>query len=247
MTFTPPDFSEILSKEQIMNSRLTILQNNLRTRLTNAGISYSQTDTINQLIDKYEILPIFKTEDNENPLTAGKLGRVYQLANVNDVRWQVSEANNNAYFLGYNRDTSAHEFEENENYYSAVFGKFNTIPETYCYGDNGGWKIEFNLQDIGTQYGQCGIGFLVSTDPLTNRNDDGYTGVFIGLCEGYPDVWNLQERWGLPNMSIYLDEAGRNFNGTAVLEKTSKYELLWKFLDSNGDVIDSGDYDPEDV
>ena len=96
MTFTPPDFSEILSKEQIMNSRLTILQNNLRTRLTNAGISYSQTDTINQLIDKYEILPIFKTEDNENPLTAEKLGRVYQLANVNDVRWQVSEANNNA-------------------------------------------------------------------------------------------------------------------------------------------------------
>ena len=80
MTFTPPDFSQILANEQTMNSRLTTLRSNLRTGLTNAGISYSQSDTINQLIDKYEILPIFKTDVNVNPNTAGKLGTLYKMA-----------------------------------------------------------------------------------------------------------------------------------------------------------------------
>lgn len=61
MSFTPPDFSQILANEQTMNSRLTILRSNLRTGLTNAGISYAETDTISQLIDRYEILPIFQT------------------------------------------------------------------------------------------------------------------------------------------------------------------------------------------
>ena len=51
MTFTPPDFSQILANEETLNSRLTTLRNNLRAGLTSAGISYSQSDTINQLID----------------------------------------------------------------------------------------------------------------------------------------------------------------------------------------------------
>ena len=227
-----------------MNTRLTTLRANLRTGLTNAGISYSQSDTINQLIDRYEILPIFKTEDDENPLTAGKLGTIYQLANVADDNWNVSAQNDNAYFLSYVRDTSAHEFEEQGDYYAAVFGKFNTTPGTYYYGDNNGWKIEFDMLDIGTQYGYCGIGFLVSNNPLTNRDNNGYTGVFIGLYEGYPGVWNLNERWGLPNSGTYLDDVGRDFNGTAILEKTDDYYLSWSFKDSNGDVIDSDTFDP---
>ena len=247
MSFTPPELSQVLTNEQTMNSRLTTLRNNLRTGLTNAGISYSQSDTINQLIDRYEILPIFKTEDNENPLTAGKLGTVYQLANVTGANWSVPAQSNNGYFMGYTRDTASHEFEEGEDYYAAVFGKFNTTPGTYYYGGNNGWKIEFNLTDIGTEYGWCGVGFLVSNDPLTNRNSDGYVGVFIGLCEGYPGVWNLNERWGLPNGSVFLDDVGRNFNGTAILEKTEEYELLWSFKDSNGNVIESDTFDPGNV
>lgn len=247
MSFTQPDLSTVLTNEQTMNSRLTTLRTNLRTGLTNAGISYNQSDTINQLIDRYEILPIFKTEDNENPSTAGKLGTVYQLANVSSASWGVATASNNAYYLVYNRDTSAHEFEEYGDYYAAAFGKFNTAVGTYYYGDNNGWKIEFNLQDVGTTYGWSGIGFLVSNDPLTNRNNNGYNGVFIGLYEGVPGVWNLEERWGLPNRGTILDEVGRNFNGTAILEKTDEYYLSWAFKDSNGNVIDSGTYDPGDI
>ncbi|WP_407413224.1 hypothetical protein [Methanobrevibacter sp.] len=247
MSFTPPDLSQVLTNEQLMNTRLTTLRTNLRTGLTNAGISYSQSDTINQLIDRYEILPIFKTEDTENPLTAGKLGTIYQLANVTSGNWNVSSASNNGYFVGYEKDTSAHEFEEQGDYYAAVFGKFNTTPGTYYYGDNNGWKIEFNLLDVGTQYGCSGIGFFVSNDPLTNRDSNGYTGVFIGLYEGYPGVWRLDDRWGLSNSSMYLDEVGRNFNGTAILKKADDYELSWSFKDSNGNVIDSGTFDPGDV
>ena len=247
MSFILPDLSEVLTNEQTMNSRLTTLRNNLRAGLTKAGISYSQSDNINQLIDRYEILPIFKTVDDENPLTAGKLGTAYQLANVKETHWSVAASLDNAYFIGYVQDTSAHEFEENGDYYSAVFGKFNTTLGTYNYGDNNGWKIEFDFHDIGTHYGCCGIGFLVSNDPLTDRNNDGYTGVFIGLYEGYPGVWNLDDRWGCPNGAIYLDEVGRNFNGTAILEKTEDYELVWTFKDSNGNVIDSGTFDPGDV
>ena len=244
MSFTPPDLSQVLTNEQLMNTRLTTLRANLRTGLTNAGISYSQSDTINQLIDRYEILPIFKTEDDENPLTAEKLGTIYQLANVNSGNWNVSSLKNNGYFIGYERDTSVHEFKEEDAYYAAVFGKFNTTPGTYYYGDNNGWKIEFNIEDIGTQYGYFGIGFFVSNVPLTNRDSNGYTGVFIGLYEGYPGVWNLNERWGLPNGSVYLDDVGRNFKGTAILEKTDDYYLSWSFKDSNGNVIESDTFDP---
>ena len=102
MSFTPPDLSQVLANEQLMNTRLTTLRNNLRTGLTNAGISYSQSDTINQLIDKYEILPIFQTDVNVNPQTAGKLGTVYKMANISAASW--SSANNGKYHVQYTND-----------------------------------------------------------------------------------------------------------------------------------------------
>lgn len=104
MTFTPPDFSQILANEQTMNSRLTTLRSNLRTGLTNAGINYNQSDTINQLIDKYEILPIFKTDVNVNPNTAGKLGTLYKMANISVATW--SSASNEKYHVAYTNDTA---------------------------------------------------------------------------------------------------------------------------------------------
>lgn len=246
MSFTPPDLSEVLSKEHVINSRLTILRANLRNGLTNAGITYDESDTINQLIDKYEILPIFKTTDDENPLTAGKLGTVFQLANVDSAQWSVSQSCNNAYFLGYVEDTSAHEFEESGGYYSAVFGKFNISSGTY-YGDNNGWKIEFKLRDVGTEYGCSGIGFLVSNDSLTDRNSNGYVGTFIGLYEGYPAVWNLNGNWGLPDEATSFKDIGRSFKGSVILEKSDNHQLLWAFKDSNDNVLQSGIFDPTNI
>ena len=97
MSFTPPDFSQILANEQTMNSRLTTLRNNLRAGLTNAGISYDQSDSISQLIDRYVILPIFQTDVNVNPNTAGKLGTLYKMSNISSAAW--SSANNGNYYV----------------------------------------------------------------------------------------------------------------------------------------------------
>ena len=140
MTFNPPDFSPILANEQAMNSRLTTLRANLRTGLTNAGISYSQLDTINQLIDRYEIIPIFQTDVNVNPQTAGKLGTLYKMVNISAASW--SSANNGDYHAAYTSNTTQNQFPENGWYYTATFGKFITTPGTFNYGDNNGWRIE---------------------------------------------------------------------------------------------------------
>ena len=162
MTFTPPDFSQILANEQTMNSRLTTLRSNLRTGLTNAGINYNQSDTINQLIDKYEILPIFKTDVNVNPNTAGKLGTLYKMANISVATW--SSASNGKYHVAYTNDTTQDQFEEDDWYYTAAFGKFITTPGTFYYGDNNGWRIEskFNITDGWN--GLMGIGFLIDAN-----------------------------------------------------------------------------------
>lgn len=245
MSFTPPDLSEVLSNEYLMNSRLTTLRANLRNGLTNAGITYDESDTIIQLIDKYRSFLIFETVEGEDP--SAELGTIFQLANISNTRWMVSKAANNAYFLGYEKDTSAHEFEESGGYYSAAFGKFNTKSGTYYYGDNKGWKMEFKLWDVGTQYGFCGLGFLVSTEALTDRNSNGYIGTFIGLCGGYPGVWNLNGNWGLPDEVTSFKDIGRNFKGSVILEKGDDHQLEWAFKDSNGDVIQSGILDPTNI
>ena len=55
MTFTPPDLSEVLTKEQTMNSRLTTCQSNLRSILTKEEIGYTQGDGVIPLIRKLPV------------------------------------------------------------------------------------------------------------------------------------------------------------------------------------------------
>ncbi|MBE6502407.1 MAG: hypothetical protein E7Z79_08215, partial [Methanobrevibacter thaueri] len=55
MTFTPPDLSEVLTKEQTMNSRLTTSQSNLRSILTKEEIGYTQEDGVIPLIRKLPV------------------------------------------------------------------------------------------------------------------------------------------------------------------------------------------------
>lgn len=221
----------------------------LRTGLTNAGISYSDSDTINQLIDKYEILPILKTDVNVNPQTAGKLGTIYRMANVQNEAW--SAANTGVYYLTTDNDQSNPQFEENEWYYTAAFGAFNTTPGTYYYGDNNGWSIETDFRTSGSWTGLMGIGFLVDdadadTGVLQNYNSDGYTGVFIGVYDGYPGIWRLEERWGAPNEGIYEDNAPFA-NGKLKLVKGDDFELSYEIKDGNGNVIIDGTLDPYGV
>lgn len=246
MTFTPPDFSQILANEQTMNSRLTTLRTNLRTGLTNAGISYSQSDTINQLIDKYEILPIFKTDVNVNPQTAGKLGTLYKLANISAATW--SSANNGQYHAGYTSDTTQNQFPENGWYYTATFGKFNAEPGTYYYGDNNGWRIESQFEISGGWNGLTGIGFMIDDNGsesglVKDYNTNGYTGTFIGSVGGYPGVFSLDGGWGLEKTSV-CDDEHPFASGTMILEKGDDYELNYIFKDTNGNVISSGTWEP---
>ena len=162
MSFTPPDFSQILANEQTMNSRLTTLRNNLRAGLTNAGISYDQSDSISQLIDRYVILPIFQTDVNVNPNTAGKLGTLYKMSNISSAAW--SSANNGNYYVTYISDTTQNQFQEDGWYYTATFGKFNTSPGTYYYGDNNGWRIESKFEITDGWNGLMGIGFMIDAN-----------------------------------------------------------------------------------
>lgn len=249
MTFNPPDFSQILANEQTMNTRLTTLRNNLRTGLTNAGISYSQSDTINQLIDKYEILPIFKTDLNVNPYTAGKLGTLYKMANISSATW--SNANNGQYHPEYTSDTTQNQFPEDGWYYTATFGKFNTVPGTYYYGDNNGWRIESKFDITGGWNGLMGIGFMIDANYresglVKDYNSNGYTGTFIGSVGGYPGVFSLDDGWGIEKSSIY-EENYPFASGTMILEKGDDYELNFIFKDENGNVILSRTWEPYDT
>lgn len=249
MSFTPPDLSQVLANEQLMNSRLTTLRTNLRTGLTNAGISYSQTDSINQLIDRYEILPIFQTDVNVNPQTAGKLSTLYKMANISAASW--SSANNGNYCVSYTNDDTQDQFEENGWYYTATFGKFVTTPGTYYYGDNDGWRIESQFNISGGWNGLMGIGFLVdenheSSGLIRDYNPDGYNGVFIGSVGGYPGVFSLDNGWGVANDSV-RDNNHPFAEGTMILKKTDDYYLQYIFKDSNDNVLISGTFDPGDV
>ena len=232
-----------------MNTRLTTLRANLRTGLTNAGISYSQSDTINQLIDKYEILPIFQTDVNVNPQTAGKLGTVYKMANISAASW--SSANNGQYHVQYTRDETQDQFQEDGWYYTATFAKFNTTPGTYYYGDNEGWKIESQFEIDGGWNGLMGIGFMVDSSTqgsglIRDYNPNGYNGVFIGSNGGYPGVYSLDNAWGVVRDSAQ-DSDHPFASGTMRLEKTDDYYLQYEFKDSGGNVLFSGTFDPGDV
>ena len=249
MSFTPPDLSQVLANEQLMNTRLTTLRTNLRTGLTNAGISYSQSDTINQLIDKYEILPIFQTDVNVNPQTAGKLGTVYKMANISAASW--SSANNGEYHVEYTNDDTKDQFEEDGWYYTATFAKFNTTPGTYYYGDNEGWKIESLFEIDGGWNGLMGIGFMVDSSTqgsglIKDYNANGYNGVFIGSNGGYLGVYSLDNGWGVVKESAQ-DRSHPFASGTMILEKTDDYYLQYEFKDSGGNVLFSGTFDPGDV
>ena len=50
MTYTPLDFSELISNEQTLNTRLTTFRNELRDSLDTLGIEYQSSDTILDLI-----------------------------------------------------------------------------------------------------------------------------------------------------------------------------------------------------
>ena len=250
MSYTPPDLSHVLTNEQTMNSRLTSMRTILRTGLTNAGISYSQSDTINQLIDKYEILPILKTDVNVNPQTAGKLGTIYKMANVQNEVW--SATNSGVYYLTTENDDSNPQFEENEWYYTAAFGEFNTTPGTYYYGDNNGWSIETEFAILGGWSGYMGIGFLVdenydSSGQVKNYNPDGYIGEFFGACEGYPGMLSLNENWGLPKTATYDTDHSFASGSLKITKKSGTYGMDYVFKDGNGNVIMDGNWEPWNV
>ena len=52
MTYTQPDLSEVLSNEQTLNSNLIALRSILRNKLSELGISYEDSDSINVLVSK---------------------------------------------------------------------------------------------------------------------------------------------------------------------------------------------------
>lgn len=54
MSFKQPTLTEVLSNEQQLNNNLISLRSNLRTKLTNLNVSYSDAESIKALISKIE-------------------------------------------------------------------------------------------------------------------------------------------------------------------------------------------------
>lgn len=171
------------------------------------------------------------------------------MSNISAATW--SSSNNGKYHVAYTSDTSQNQFPEDNWYYTAAFGKFNTTPGTYYYGDNNGWKIE-TLFDITDGWnGLMGIGFMIDANYsesglVKDYNSGGYTGTFIGSVGGYPSVFSFDNGWGVEKSSVY-DENHLFASGTMMLEKGDDYEMSYTFKDSNGKVFFSGTWDPFDT
>lgn len=112
MSFTQPDFSEVLTNEQTMNSRLTACQTDLRTILTTEEIGYTQGDGIIPLIRKLpvpELASMSMTLNNMFSTGASVTGTITakdtngeNMANVPIQLYRVEPANNSttSTFLG---------------------------------------------------------------------------------------------------------------------------------------------------
>ncbi len=101
MTFTPPDLSEVLTNEQIMNSRLTTCRNDLRAILTKEEIGYTEGDGVIPLIRKLPVPQLaslgvnmynkFSTGANLPAVITAKDTDGNEMANVNVNVYRIDE------------------------------------------------------------------------------------------------------------------------------------------------------------
>ena len=83
-----PDLSEILTNEQLMNTRLTALQTLLRNQIVAIGDTYSDTDSINTLINNINKPASFVVKKNSE-YTDNQLGDMVAITGCSVYSWNT--------------------------------------------------------------------------------------------------------------------------------------------------------------
>ena len=167
MPYTQPDLSDVLSKEQLLNTNLTSLRTELRDKLTLLGISYSNSDTILQLIEK--VAPNHYLDVISGDPDYYSVGMPFRIKNASTAGWQ--SYNSEGYYLGSNRTSAESEI--------VAGGLYSTYQRADVYGSDN-FKMRMLLDYVdGYNSTYAGVGFIIGTP----SRETAFDGVFFGAAQ----------------------------------------------------------------
>lgn len=167
MPYTQPDLSDVLSKEQLLNTNLTSLRNELRNKLTLLGISYSNSDTILQLIEK--ISPNHYLDILSDNPDYYSIGMPLRVQNVSTVGWH--SYNSEGYYVSAERSSSEREI--------VAVGLYSSYQRADVNGSDN-FKMRMLLDYVdGYNSTYAGVGFIIGTP----SRETAFDGVFFGAAQ----------------------------------------------------------------
>lgn len=233
MTYNPPDLSEILTNEQELNTRLIALRTLLRNQWTAIGDSYSDSYSINYLIENMSNPLPFVVKRNSD-FNSGQLGSRVAVTGCDVYSW-------NGYFPDPYDDNDIwylQSLAKSSNSTSVAWGQFNT-----------GTVLPTDKFDL-VMYGRSiqnfnsgafsGVGFTYTT-PTANT---AMSGLFIGITLDsgtYYPAYAIFNNSTTPTSIVKMEygtypSASTKFRLTLQNNPTSKYvDLRWY----NGETGDS--------
>ena len=168
MSFTPPDLSDVLSNEQLLNTNLISLRTELRNKLTLLGISYSDSDTIMQLIEK--AAPNHYIDINTDEEYYYDIGVPVMVKGVSSLGWN-NTGDDEGYYLRATYKNSGAE--------TIGMGLYSTYQKADVYGTDN-FKIRMKLAyKGGYNNSYAGVGFAIGTPSAETAFD----GVFFGVAQ----------------------------------------------------------------
>lgn len=168
MSFSQPDLSQVLSKEQLLNTNLTSLRTELRNKLTLLGISYSDSDTILQLIEK--AAPNHYLDINTDELYYYDIGNPIRIKNISTIGWDNNH-DDEGYYLNVAHSNSSSE--------CVGMGTYSTYQKDDVYGtDNFKMRMKLSYKE-GYNNSYAGVGFVIGTPSA----ETAFNGVFFGVAQ----------------------------------------------------------------
>ena len=229
MSFSQPDLSQVLSKEQLLNTNLTSLRKELRNKLTLLGISYSDSDTILQLIEK--VAPNHYLDIDTSIPSNYSIGLPVRLKNISSIGW-----NDNDDAEGYYLDATS----SNAGSETIGLGLYSTYQKTDVYGTDN-FKIRMKLAyKEGYNNSYAGVGFVIGT-PEANSPIDA---LFFGVAQnsnGYlyparitfnnstsPTISYITTGGTIPSTNKFLVFAENNYDASY-----GGIDVVWRRLDGS--------------
>ena len=167
MSFTQPDLSEVLSNEQLFNANLISLRTELRNKLTLFDISYSDQDTILELIEK--IAPNHYLDFTSDKAEYYLVGMPVRVQNAMSAGWNAY--NSEGYYVNATRRSAETEM--------VALGLYSTYQKSDVNGtDNFKMRMILDFIDgYNNSYG--GVGFVIGTP----SQETAFNGVFFGAAQ----------------------------------------------------------------